>query len=129
MQEKKRVRLKANVTDECNREYRFSIEFFVFQQDGAYIAYCPSMDISTSGKTFNEAVGNFHEMFQLHIECCIDNESLIQDFLNHGWKAKNMDLLPPKTSYLMKKPEMKRLMDSNIGFEKIVTPARISVLS
>ena len=83
MQEKKRVRLKANVTDECNREYRFSIEFFVFQQDGAYIAYCPSMDISTSGKTFNEAVGNFHEMFQLHIECCIDNESLIQDTTNN----------------------------------------------
>lgn len=119
------LRLKATANDNLDREYRFSIEFFIFQDSGLYIAYCPSLDISTSGKTFNEAVGNFYEMFQLHIECCVESGTLHDDLLAHGWKMRKRDIVPPAFSVLMKKPEMKKLMTGNIGFEKVVVPARI----
>lgn len=75
----RKLRIQANL-----KEYRFKIEFLVFQEDGTYIAYCPALDISSSGESFNEAVGNFYEMFQLHIECCIENNTLHDDLLAHG---------------------------------------------
>ncbi len=121
-----KVKLEAVASDAAtNREYRFSIEFFVFQENGAYIAYCPSLDLSSSGATFNDAVSQFYEMFQLHIECCTANHTLHDDLLAHGWRMQRQQLLPPTFATLMKKPEMKRLMNGNIGFEKIVAPARI----
>ena len=71
-----RIEVLPSNNDGPEKEYRFSLEFFVFQENGVQIAYCPSLDISTSGKTFNEAVGNFYEMFQLYIECCVENNTL-----------------------------------------------------
>ena len=108
-------------------EYRFSLEFFVFQENGLQIAYCPSLDISTSGATFNEAIGNFYEMFQLYIECCVENNTLHDDLIAHGWKLQKKQMQPPTFAVLMKKPEMKKLMGGNIGFEKVVAPARIPI--
>ena len=114
-----------NTNDVQQSEYRFSLEFFVFQENGLQIAYCPSLDISTSGTTFNEAIGNFYEMFQLYIECCVENNTLHDDLLAHGWKVQKKQMLPPTFAVLMRKPEMKKLMEGNIGYEKVVAPARI----
>ena len=80
--------LKTSAKDNAANEYRFRLEFYVFQEDGVYIAYCPSLDISTSGDTFNGAVGNFYEMFQLHIECCVEHGTLLKDLAAHRWKVR-----------------------------------------
>jgi predicted RNase H-like HicB family nuclease len=120
-----RLRLKTDVRNNDNVEYKFNIEFYVFMENSEYIAYCPSLDISTSGATFNEAVGNFHEMFQLHIECCLQSNTLHDDLTAHGWTLMKQSIKPPTFMALMKKPEMQKLMQGSIGFEKIVTPARI----
>lgn len=111
--------------DKDNVEYKFNVEFYVFMEDGMYISYCPSLDISTSGVTFNEAIGNFYEMLQLHVETCIECNTLKEDLLAHGWSVSDDTLLPPAFMTLMEKPDMKKLMQGGIGFEKIVTPARI----
>lgn len=117
--------LKTSAKDNAANEYRFQLEFYVFPEDGAYIAYCPSLDISTSGDTFNEAVGNFYERFQLHVECCVKYGTLYDDLIAHGWKLRKKDILPPTFSALMKKPEMKKLMCGGLSFERVVTPARL----
>ena len=122
---KNRITVVPNTNNVQQSEYRFSLEFFVFQENGLQIAYCPSLDISTSGTTFNEAVGNFYEMFQLYIECCVENNTLHDDLLAHGWKVQKKQMLPPTFAVLMRKPEMKKLMKGNIGYEKVVAPARI----
>ena len=122
---KNRITVETDTNNGRQSEYRFSLEFFVFQENGLQIAYCPSLDISTSGATFNEAVGNFYEMFQLYIECCMENNTLHDDLLAHGWKVQKKQMLPPTFSVLMRKPEMKKLMKGNIGYEKVVAPARI----
>lgn len=83
-----RVLLKTEARDDRNREYRFNIEFYVFMENEAYVSYCPSLDISTSGKTFNEAISNFYEMFQLYVESCVENKTLHDDLLAHGWKMQ-----------------------------------------
>ena len=92
---------------ESQGEYQFKIEFLFFQEDGTYIAYCPALDISSPGESFNETVGNFYEMFQLHIECCIENNTLHDDLLAHGWVLEKEDVLPPQFSSLVSKKEVK----------------------
>lgn len=116
--------LKTSVQDDASTEYRFQLVFYVFRENGLYIAYCPSLDISSSGKAFNDAIGNFYECFQLHIECCVENGTLHDDLLAHGWKFRKNGVVPPKFPVLMRKPEMKKLLESDLSFERIVTPAR-----
>ena len=105
-----RIMVLPNANNNQESEYRFFLEIFVFQENGVQIAYCPSLDISTSGTTFNEAVGNFYEMFQLYIECCVENNTLHDDLVAHGWKLQKKQMQPPTFSVLMRKPEMKKLM-------------------
>ena len=120
--------LQVGATDSSLVEYRFEIEFYIFrQEDGVYIAYCPALDISTSAATYNDAISSFYEMFQLHIECCVESGTLNEDLLSHGWKVTKKSITPPSFRALMKKPEMKKLMESHVGFERIVAPARIPV--
>lgn len=121
--------LKTSAKDEAANEYRFQLEFYIFQEEGRYIAYCPSLDLSTSGDSFNDAVGNFYECFQLHVECCVECGTLYDDLIAHGWKLRKKSIMPPTFSALMKKPEMKKLMDSSLSFERIVTPARLPAMA
>ena len=124
-----KLHLRANAVDNISREYHFSIEFFVFQEGGNYIAYCPALDISTCASSYNEAISGFYEMFQLHVECCVESGTLYDDLLAHGWKLKKKTMQPPTLVSMMKKPELKKLFSSNISFERVVAPARIPVLS
>ena len=87
--------MKTNTKVNFSTEYRFRLEFYVFQEDDTYIAYCPSLDISTSGDTFNDAVANFYERFQLHIEWCEEHGTLLKDLAEHGWKINNRRLRTP----------------------------------
>lgn len=128
MSAQSKIRLSAPAGDQPH-ECRASIEFFVIQEYGAYVAYCPSLDLSTCAASYNEAIGNFYEMFQLHIECCLANGTLQADLLSHGWRLGRAGLLPPKFAVLMRKPEMRRLMDGRIGFEKVVSPVRIPAMA
>lgn len=125
---KNSITVFSSPDNSLQKDYRFSLEFFVFQENGLQIAYCPSLDISTSGMTFNDAVSNFYEMFQLYIECCVENNTLQDDLLAHGWKLQKRQMQPPTFAVLMKKPEMKKLMKGNIGYEKVVAPARIPMV-
>ena len=121
--------LKTSAKDNASTEYRFQLEFYVFQEDGVYIAYCPSLDISTSGDTFNEAVGNFHERFQLHVEWCVEHGTLLEDLAAHGWKVKKGNIMPPSFSSLMRKTDIKSLITGNKAYEKVVVPARVAMLA
>ena len=120
-----RVKLTAEASDNFGKEYRFSIEFVIFRENDLFIAYCPSLDLSSSGESFNDAISNFYEMFQLYIESCVENKTLFADLAAHGWKMQKKTILPPKFSSLAKKPEMKRILNGTTGFEKVVVAARV----
>lgn len=84
----RKIILKTSARDESSTEYRFQLAFYVFQENEVYIAYCPALDISTSGRDFNDAVANFYECFQLHIECCVEQGTLYDDLLTYGWTMR-----------------------------------------
>lgn len=105
--------------------YHFNLDFIVFREGEVLIAYCPALDISTSGANYNEAISNFYEMFQLHVECCLEEGTLEKDLLSHGWKLDANAVKPPTLSKLTGKPEMKRLFSSDTNFERIAAPASL----
>lgn len=115
-------RIEAKANDNLDREYRFDLEIYIFKDGHAYVSYCPSLDISTSGKTFNDAVKNFYEMFQMHIEYCVKNNTLIQDLKNHGWVISNDALTPPNFTNYMNNSDVISLLNSNKNYQRIYTP-------
>lgn len=121
--------LKAEAKDDAATEYRFSLEFYIFREDANYVVYCPALDISTCAETYNDAISSFYEMFQLHVECCVENGTLQEDLLSHGWKVHKRSITPPAVTFIMKKPEMKKLLGSHLSFERVVAPARIPVFA
>lgn len=60
-------------------EFRFAIEYYIFRENDYLIAYCPSLDISTSGKDYPDAIKNFYEQFQIYVETCLELGTLWDD--------------------------------------------------
>lgn len=115
----------AMVANNERKEINLSVSFFVFSDKTNIIAYCPSLDLSTSGKTEEEAEANFHEMLQLYVECEIESNTLHQDLMAHGWSVQRRGITPPTFHNLMRKPDMKRLMNSDSNFKRTKTIAKI----
>lgn len=72
---------------EGSRKHRFNIQYYIYEADGMFIAYCPALDITSTGEDINDVVTQFYEHFQLYVECCIEDNTLIQDLQNHGFKS------------------------------------------
>ena len=70
------------------------VEFF--REGKMFIAYTPSLDLSTCGKTFEEAKRNFKEAVDIFFEECI-KDGTIQDVLEScGWvKSPQNGWRPP----------------------------------
>ena len=116
-------------TNSKQEEYRFSIEYYIFREGDNLIAYCPSLDISTSGKDYGDAVKNFFERFQIYVETCLELGTLWDDLRDHGWKVTEKKLTPPAFSRLIRKPEMSKLLSGHINYEKVSTPMRIAAMA
>ncbi len=124
----RKVRVKAETKSPDLTEYRFSLDVYIFEEGDNLIAYCPSLDISTSGKDFNDAVANFYECLQLHVESCVEHGTLIQDLLEHGWKMRKTAVSPPSFTSLLKKDEdLRNLLGGKKAYERIVVPAKVSL--
>ncbi len=78
----------VNFETECfeeNRQHRFNIQYYIFKSEGRYIAYCPALDMTSSGEDMNDVIKQFYEHFQLYVECCIEDNTLIEDLKAHEY--------------------------------------------
>lgn len=100
-------------------EHKFTIPYYVYKDNDLYIAYCPSLDITTSGKDFNDAIAQFYENFQLYIEYCLEENTLIDDLIDHGWKLDGVKLLQPTLDELLVKQEFRHLLESDTEYERL----------
>lgn len=113
---------KVNIQTDCfegNLQYRFNIQYYIFKSEGHYIAYCPALDMTSSGEDVNDVIKQFYEHFQLYVEWCIESDTLIDDLKEHGWKIDGVKLLQPSFKDLMEKPDFKELMESDTEYERL----------
>ena len=121
-----KAHIKANAIDEKHNEYIFNLDLIIYQDNGLFIAHCPALVLASSGQSFNESIQNFYEAFQLHVEYCVENGTLIDDFKRHGWTITKNHIAPPKFSEMVSNQDMKEILDNNISFNRISSPFAIS---
>jgi len=65
-------------------ETKLKVAFY--KEGNQFIAYCPALDISTSGDTFEEAKKNFEELYDTFIAEILEMETFEEVLLECGWK-------------------------------------------
>ena len=121
---------RSNNTIEIEKDkFRFEVDVYIFREEEHMTAYCPSLDLATTGTDFQDAVKNFYECLQLHVECCMEMGTFEEDLREHGWKVSTKRVVPPSFRTQLKRPQLAGLLQSSTNYERISAPVRISVLS
>lgn len=109
--------------------FRFNVDVYIFKEEDHLTAYCPSLDLATTGTDFQDALKNFYECLQLHVECCMEMGTFEEDLKEHGWRVSQKRLVPPSFLTQLKRPQLSELMRSNTNYERISAPVRIAALA
>jgi len=72
----KTVRVKGSVP----------IEFF--KEGKMFVIYCPVLDLSTCGETFEEAQSNFADAYKLFLTECLERGTLAKVLKSLGWAVE-----------------------------------------
>jgi len=77
----------------------------IFEDEDCIFAYCPSLNLIGCGDTEQEAKESFNIVFEEYINYTIENNTLIEDLKDHGWKitGSNKRLVQPDMFELMQK--------------------------
>lgn len=67
----------------------------IFKEDKTFIAYSPVLDLSTSGKTFEQVQQRFTEVVRIFFEELVAMGTLDEVLANLGWRRVNREWNPP----------------------------------
>jgi predicted RNase H-like HicB family nuclease len=65
-------------------------------EDGYFVAYAPAFELSSYGKSKDEAIKNFSEVLELFIEDLVENKKLYEVLVGLGWKIHKKSIEAPK---------------------------------
>lgn len=73
------------------------VSLLVFKQGDYYVAYCPSLELSSYGISVEDAKEGFDDAMNIYLEHCKENGTLETDLIKHGWsiERKPAKLEPP----------------------------------
>lgn len=76
-------------------KYRFSLPVVMFREGKNYIAYTPSLDLSTSGKSYEQAKKRFEEVVEIFFEEVQERGTLEKVLTELGWEKVKREWTPP----------------------------------
>ena len=102
----------------------------VFKEEEGYIAYCPALELCGCGKTKAKAQQSFKIVLEEYIKYTTENQTLIEDLIEHGWKIKekNKRLIPPKISELLQKSNDLEDIFTKHDFNKYNIPVKMQLM-
>lgn len=74
---------------------QFNLPVTIFKENKRYVAYTPVLDLSTSGRTYNEVKKRFGEIVNIFIEELVRNNTLDQVLKDMGWTEVRKNWQPP----------------------------------
>ena len=80
------------------KEINISVSVFLFKEGDAYIAYCPSLDLSGYDTTEDSAKQDFEYMLREWLREQMDNGTLHRDLVKHGWKVGQEKAIEPSVA-------------------------------
>jgi predicted RNase H-like HicB family nuclease len=75
--------------------YSTKLPVIILREGKSFIAYTPALDLSTSGKTFDEAKRRFEEVVRIFFEELSDKGTLEEVLLGLGWEKVRKEFQPP----------------------------------
>jgi len=74
-------------------EFKLPVSFL--REGKKYVAYTPALDLSTSGRTYEEAKRRFREIVSIFFEELIEKGTLDEVLRDLGWKRIQAEWSPP----------------------------------
>lgn len=74
---------------------QYSLPVSILKEGKYFIAYTPVLDLSTSGKSYEEVKMRFNEVVQIFIEELIERGTLDKVLTELGWEKINKQWMPP----------------------------------
>lgn len=74
---------------------KVSLPISFLKEDKYFIAYSPVLDLSTSGKTFEEAKKRFDEVVEIFFEELLEKNTLDKVLKELGWQKVQNNWSPP----------------------------------
>ncbi len=66
-----------------------------FEEDGTWLAYCPSLNLSTYGRSKKQVESRFEETIQIFLEDVLSKGTLDEYLRTCGWTAGRKKYTPP----------------------------------
>ncbi|MDR2653583.1 MAG: type II toxin-antitoxin system HicB family antitoxin [Prevotellaceae bacterium] len=120
-----KINFNAKGATRAGDQIEVDLGIYVFIENDIYVAYCPSLDISAAGNSFDDALKEFSEIFQLHIEYCMTKKTLFEDLKQHGWVIKKKTAKAPEIEEMIVKNDTFKNILSNKNYQKIIQPVHI----
>lgn len=77
------------------KEFSFSLPVSIFREKEAFIAHTPVLNLTTSGKTFEEAKKRFDEAVDIFFEELAEMGTLDETLEELGWVKTTSGWAPP----------------------------------
>ena len=76
-------------------DIQYSIPVTFFKEGGTFVAYSPVLDLSTAGKTFEQAQSRLKEAVDIFFEEIIEHGTLNTVLASLGWSKIRRQWMPP----------------------------------
>jgi predicted RNase H-like HicB family nuclease len=90
------MKRKERIMHKIGIKIRGAIPLCFLKEGKAFVAFSPALDLSTCGKTFDEARENFAEALEIFFEECLKMGTLAEALESYGWvKDRKNEWEPP----------------------------------
>lgn len=108
-----------------NTGIKVDVSVFLFKEDDVFHAYCPELDLVGYDYTEEGAKKSFEFVLKDYLDYTVENGTLEQDLLNHGWrKFKSGKVVEPTASSLLRRSQLKKVLGKR-EFSKYSIPVSL----
>ena len=94
-----------------NTGIKVDVSVFLFKEDDVFHAYCPELDLVGYDYTEEGVKKSFEWVLKDYLDYTIENGTLEQDLLSHGWrKYKSGKVAEPTASLLLRRSQLKKVL-------------------
>ena len=94
-----------------NTGIKIDVSVFLFKEDDVFHAYCPELDLVGYDYTEAGAKKSFEWVLRDYFDYTVENGTLEQDLLNHGWrKSKSGKVSEPTPTSLLRRSQLKKVL-------------------
>ena len=76
-------------------KFSCSLPVSILKEGKNFVAYTPALDLSTSGRSFEEVQRRFNEVVEIFFEELVEKETIGEVLSGLGWQKEQKSWVPP----------------------------------